>query len=321
MIRIPRWPMATTALLLGLMHAGLGIYWSSSYRNQIVGIIAVIFYVGVLSSTMLAFKGLHMPAWQGLLNLLAATLLPRVIEAQVDPHFYGTYATWYVGGLAVLLGATALRGQLHFAWGGLVIATAEIILWEGLENLLRSGWVGMVLLVVIGHAANLGMKRSESDIDRANQASSEAAVNARRVAVALETQSKTFDEWVPNIQNLLRRVIAQKGKLSDEDRREALLLEAQLSDEVMGGDILDKRVSRAVRQARLRGVEVYLMDDGVLATLQTVELAEVRQKIVDVINEQRSGKVTVRAAFGNRWRVSIIAFERGSKIANVDWKF
>ena len=313
--------MASTALMLGLMHAGLGLYWSNQYHSQLIGIAAVLLYVAVLCSTMLAFKGIQIPAWQGLLNLLVATVLPRIIEAEIDPEFYGTYATWYVGGLAVLLGATALRGQLYFAWGGLVIATAEILLWEGPQNLLHSGWVGLVLLVVIGHAANLGMKHSESEIDRANHEASEAALNAKRVEVARTTQARTFEESVPDIQTLLRRVVAQKGKLSEDDRREALLLEALLSDEVMGGDLLSKAVSRAARQARLRGVEVYLMDQGVLGSLPKAELDEIHQKVEDVINDQLTGKVTVRATAGNKWRVSITAYERGAKVPNIAWKF
>jgi hypothetical protein len=63
------------------------------------------------------------------------------------------------------------------------------------------------------------------------------------------------------------------------------------------------------------------MDQGVLSTLPDAELDELHQKVEDVISEQLTGKVTVRATSGNRWRVSIIAFERGSKVPNVDWKF
>jgi hypothetical protein len=120
---------------------------------------------------------------------------------------------------------------------------------------------------------------------------------------------------------MLQRTIAQKGRLSEDDRREAMLLEADLSDEVMGGALVVKSVSRAARLARLRGVEVYLLDDGILAQVEGVELEEIHQKVVDVITNQLTGKVTVRATSGNRWHVSITAFERGSKVPNVDWKF
>ncbi len=321
MIRVPRWPMATTAFLLGLMHAALGLYWSHTYRIPAVGLLAVFVYLVVLSGTILLHKELEIPNWQGLLNLLAAAVLPRMIEAQITAADFGTYATWYIGALGVLLGATALRGQLYFAWGGLIIATSEIMLWESPKNLLNSGWLGLVILVVIGHAARLGLKVSELAIEQANHEAAAASIEAKRAEVLRTTQAKAFARSVADVQTILRRAVAQKGKLSEDDRREALLLEHRLSDDVMGGALITPAISQSARLARLRGVDVYLMDQGILNTLPNAELEEIRQKVEDVVNDQMTGKVTVRATTGNRWRVSIIAFERGSKVANVDWKY
>ncbi|MCX8528705.1 MAG: hypothetical protein ORN27_01380 [Rhodoluna sp.] len=321
MIRIPRWPMVTTAFLFGLMHAGLGIYWAGNYRSPAVGWLAVFIYLAAISGTILLHKELEIPNWQGLMNILVAAVLPRMIESQLSPANFGTYATWYIGGLGVLLGATALRGQVYFAWGGLIIATAEILLWESPKNLLNSGWVGLVLLVVIGHAARLGLQVSERAIEKASAEAAEATIQAKRAEVLRNTQSKAFARSVSDVQTILRRAVAQKGKLSEDDRREAMLLENRLSDDVMGGSLITPAISQAARLARLRGVEVYLMDQGVLSTLPDAELDEIHQKVEDVINDQLTGKVTVRATSGNRWRVSIIAFERGSKVPNVDWKF
>jgi hypothetical protein len=320
-IRIPRWPMAITAFALGLMHAGLGIYWSQYYEHPLIGLLAVWLFLVALAPTVLSFKDMQIPAWQGLVNLLIATVLPRVIEDQVPRELLGTYATWYIGGLAVLLGATALRGQLYFAWGGLIIATVEIILWEGVQNLLKSGWIGLILMVVIGHAGNLGVRQSEEDIDRANAEAAESIVVARRAEAVRDTRTRTFANSAQDIQNLLSRAIAQKGKLTEDDRREAILLENDLSDDVMGGELVTLAIRRAARLARSRGVEVYLMDQGVLGSLARAELDELHHKVEDVISQQISGKITVRATAGNRWLVSITAYERGSKVPNIDWKF
>lgn len=321
MIRLPRVPMAIIAFTLGLMYAGFGVYWSPSYQNPMLGLVAVALYVGALAVTIFAFKSLQIPAWLGLINLLVATVLPRIIEEQITPAMIGTYATWYIGGLGVLLGATALRKQVYFAWGGLIIATAEIILWEGPENLLRSGWIGLVVMVIIGQAANLGLQQSERAIDKANQVAAAAKLAAKRKEITRESQVLAFNHSVPNVKSMLQRTIAQKGRLSEDDRREAMLLEADLSDEVMGGALVVKAVIRAARLARLRGVEVYLMDDGILSQLDTAELDEIHLKVVDVVTNQLSGKVTVRATSGNRWQVSITAYERGARVPNIDWKF
>jgi hypothetical protein len=313
--------MAIVAFTLGLMYAGFGIYWSPSYLNPLLGLVAVALYLGSLAVTIFAFKSLQIPAWLGLINLLVATVLPRIIEEQITPAMIGSYATWYIGGLGVLLGATALRKQVYFAWGGVIIATAEILLWEGPENLLRSGWIGLVVMVIIGQAANLGLQQSERAIERANQTAAAAKLAAKRKEITRESQVLAFNHSVPNVKSMLQRTIAQKGRLSEDDRREAMLLEADLSDEVMGGALVVKAVIRAARLARLRGVEVYLMDDGILSQLDTAELDEIHLKVVDVVTNQLSGKVTVRATSGNRWQVSITAYERGARVPNVDWKF
>lgn len=321
MIQVPRVPMAIISFALGLMYAGFGIYWSSSYVTPLLGIVAVAAYLGALAVTVFLFKSMEIPAWVGLLNLLVATVLPRIIEEQVTPAMYGTYATWYIGGLGVLLGATALRKQAYFAWGGLIIASAEIFLWEGAENVLRSGWIGLVVMVVVGHAGYLGLELSEREIEKANEAAAAARLAAKRKEITRESQVLAFNHSVPNVKSVLQRTIAQKGRLSEDDRREAMLLEADLSDEVMGGALVVKTVTRAARLARLRGVEVYLMDDGILSHVDSVELDEVHRKVVDVVTKQLTGKVTVRATSGNRWHVSITAFERGAKVPNLDWKF
>jgi hypothetical protein len=321
MIRIPRWPMATSAYLLGLMNVGLGLYWSSTYQKPSAGILAAILYLLSLSGTVLGFRELNIPSWQGLANLLVAAFLPRMVEPQVTPEQYGTYATWYIGALGVLLGATALRGQVYFAWGGLLIATAEIMLWEGPQNLLLSGWIGLVMLVMIGHAANLGMTQAQISIQKATEEVAQATITAARAETARETQLKMFSRSVPTVESMLRKIIAQKGKLSEDDRREALMLESELSDDIMGGDLLTKSIGRAARSARLRGVEVYLVDEGGLAGLEKAEIDELQHKIEDVINKQLTGKVAIRATSNTRWRVSITAYERGSKVPIVDWKF
>jgi len=313
--------MAIIAFTLGLTYAGFGIYWSPSYLNPLLGLVSVALYLGAIAVTIFAFKSLQIPAWLGLINLLVATVLPRIIEEQITPAMIGTYATWYIGGLGVLLGATALRKQVYFAWGGVIIATAEIILWEGLENLLRSGWIGLVVMVIIGQAANLGLQQSERAIELANQTAAAAKLAAKRKEITRESQVLAFNHSVPNVKSMLQRTIAQKGRLSEDDRREAMLLEADLSDEVMGGALVVKAVIRAARLARLRGVEVYLMDDGILSQLDIAELEEIHHKVVDVVTNQLSGKVTVRATSGNRWQVSITAYERGARVPNIDWKF
>lgn len=321
MIKIARWPMVTIAYLFGLFHATLGIVWSEVYHDRRVGFIAVGIFVAALSATILLYKPLEIPKFQGLINLIVAALLPNLVEDQIDPSSYGTYATWYVGALGVLLGATALRGQAYFAWGSAVVVWVESIRAEGFEQVTSSGVIGLAILVMIGHATNYGLKLSEADIKAYNEAAEASTLYITRNEVAQQTRRETFSRSLPAIRKVLSSTVRLKGKLGEDDRRQALLLESELSDELLGGNLASSAVRLAARDARARGVEVYLHDEGGLETISRDELHSVLLQVAAIISELRSGRVNVRANPRNNWRISVTTFERGSKVVSGDYKF
>lgn len=320
MIKISRWPLVTIAYLFGLFHATLGLIWSEVYHDRRVGFVAIAVYVFALSATILLYRTLEIPVFQALANLAVAAILPNLIEGQIEPASFGTYATWHVGALGVLLGATALRGQPYFAWGGVVVVWGEAIRAEGFDQVASSGLVGLMILVLIGHATNLGLKRSEADITQYNQAAEASTVYVTRKEVAQQTQRETFERSVPVIRRLLKAAIATRGKLSEDDRREARQLEIELSDELLGKNLADPVVQRAARDARARGVEVVLADDGGLEDLGREELKQLLLQVAKIINDQVGGRVLVRSSAKTSWRISVGTFDRGSKVPSGDWK-
>ena len=320
MIRVSRLPMALTAIGLGLFHSALGILWSGRYQDASYVYLGIAIYLATLTPTILIHKGLAIPAWQGTLNLLVAAVLPQLSYSQITQDSHGTYATWFVGALGVLLGATALRGQAGFAWAGLTVAVSQILVAEGTAGLGQSGMIGLTLLVLVGHATNLGLKRSESDIERFSQQSAEQALELKRAETVSETKQRTFDLSLAEVQNLLRLVVSKKGRLDDSERREALALEQRLSDAIMGGHLVTTGIKHAARLARGRGVEVYLIDEGGLENMSKTELETLLRPVEDVINKQLSGKVTVSSKVKANWQISVVGFERGSIKPNVDLK-
>ena len=320
MIRVSRLPMALTAIGLGLFHSAVGILWSGRYQDASYVYLGIAIYLATLAPTILLHKGLAIPAWQGTLNLLVAAVLPQLSYSQITQDSHGTYATWFVGALGVLLGATALRGQAGFAWAGLAVAVSQILVAEGTAGLGQSGMIGLTLLVLVGHATNLGLKRSEADIERFNQQSAEQALELKRAETVSETKQRTFDLSLAEVQNLLRLVVSKKGRLNDSERREAIALEQRLSDEIMGGHLVTTGIKHAARLARGRGVEIYLIDEGGLENLSKTELETLLRPVEDVINKQLSGKVTVSSKGKSNWQISVVGFERGSIKPNVDLK-
>lgn len=317
MIRLSRVAVSLTAYLFGIFQMVLGILWLNHYRDPLVGLAALAIYFVVISFTILGFRGLRIPSWMALANLAAAVLIPAIANTQIHESDYGTYATWYVGGLGILLGATALRGQSEIAWLGALLASVIIVLEESFTALFQSGLVGLVLLVLVGESTNKGLIRAENDIAKLVANSEQGLAELARTEAVREAQASTFNHSLPKVEPILHRVISANGKLSDEERREALLLEAELSDEIMGGCLVTDGMRSAARLARLRGVEIYLMDDGGLGGVQKQDFDDIIERIAQVINEQRSGKVIVRSPKGENWRVTVTAYERGSVSPNV----
>ena len=321
MIKISRLQLVLVTYLFGLFHASLGLFWSTEYKSRLAGVVAVVIFVVALSMTVLMHRGLNVPKWQGLVNLLTSAGLTALIEEQIDASHYGTYATWYVGALGVLLGATALRGQYYWAIGGVIFTLAEIVIYEGVDRLGPSGMVGLIVLVAVGMATSFGLQRSERDIESYVFDAQGAALSLKRAQVKRETQSRNFAGSQEEVKAMLRRIIAQKGKLSADDRDEARQLESHISDAVMGGKLVSVAVSAAARQARARGIEVFFFDEGGLESLDELELNEIHQHIIEVLSEQRTGRVISRANPKTQWRVSVVAYEKRSTVPNVDWKF
>lgn len=321
MIRVSRLQLVSVTYLFGLFHATLGIFWSAGYASRQMGFLAVGLYVVALSMTILMHRGLNIPMWQGLYNMLTAAIITQIIESQLSAENFGTYATWYVGGLGVLLGATALRGQYYWAIGGALFAVFQIAIFEGLEHLGPSGVVGMIVLVAVGTATSIGMQNSDEAIASYTRETQEAALSLRRKQVQRQMQNKNFFGSQEEVTRMLEKIISSKGKLHEDVRDEAKQLEARLSDAVMGGKLVSPAVSAAARAARSRGIEAFFIDEGGLDKMDELEVAEVQNHIIEVLNNQRSGKVTVRATTKTQWRVSIIAFEKRSSVPNVDWKF
>jgi hypothetical protein len=317
MIRLPRLAVSLTAFLFGVFQLVLGVLWLGHYHDPLVGLAAIGIYLASIVGTILCFKGLRIPSWMALLNLGAAVLIPAIANTQIAESDYGTYATWYVGGIGIMLGATALRGQSSIAWLAALLASVLITLEESFGALFQSGLIGMIMLVLVGEATNKGLTRAEDDIARLVANSEHGLADLARTEAVRLAQVNTFNHSLPKVEPILRRVIASGGKLSDEERREALLVEAELSDEIMGGALVTEAVRSSARLARLRGVEVYLFDDGGLQGVQNQDFEDIIERITQVINEQKSGKVIVRSPKGETWRVTVSAYERGAVSPNV----
>ena len=317
MISVSRFAISLIGVLFGLFHAVLGVYWLATYIDPGLGAVALALYVIAILTTMGLYRGLHMPVVQAVFNALVAIALPLIVNPLIADGSHNTFATWYVGGLGVLLSATAVRQHRTIAWVATGLVCLIVVVWGGLTAIYDSGLIGMVLLVAAGQALSLGVERASSDVKRlGDQAQAEASEAAATTAQRLERQVR-LQQALTSSRPILERIVASGGKLSAAEQLESRLAEASLRDEIRGRVLINARVRDAVRLARLRGVEVLLLDEGGLDDCDPELRDRLLADVANAIDGIALGKVTVRSPKGEPWMLTVVALSPGSSVPDL----
>jgi hypothetical protein len=317
MISVSRFAISLIGILFGLFHAVLGFYWVASYIDPGLGIAALVLYVVAILTTMGLYRGLHMPVVQAVFNALVAIALPLIVNPLIADGSHNTFATWYVGGLGVLLSATAVRQHRTIAWVATGLVTVIVVYWGGLTAIYDSGLIGMVLLVAAGQALSLGVERASLDVKRlGDQAQAEASEAAATTAQRLERQVR-LQQALSASRPILERIVASGGQLSSAEQLESRLAEAALRDEIRGRSLINARVRDAVRLARLRGVEVLLLDEGGLDECEPDLRERLLGDVANAVDGIAAGKVTVRSPQGEPWMLTLVALSPGSAVPDL----
>jgi hypothetical protein len=312
MIKVPTWVLSVFGLLFGLFHAVLGLIWIGSNGRPDLVLVALVLYIVVLVPSVIFMGSRAMPKAQAWINVIVCAVIPLAINRQLDPMHLGDYATWYVLGVGTILGATAVRGQRALAWSGLLVLIAEIAVWGGVESLASTGLPGVLSLLVTGHAASIGVERALRAARELNQMTAATAAETAAVEAAASVRSNLLEKTLRTALPALNLIAALGGNLNDSQRREALLLEAGLRDEIRGAQLLNEKMRGAIKAARERGVEVLVLDEGGLEGLTASEIEELLNRTADAFEKVCSGRLTIRSPKGADWRITVAAVRPGS---------
>jgi len=307
-LRVRRLGISVIAVLFGLFQGALGLGSFGFYSNPTGPSIAIGVYLLTLLSSVAFYRGVQLPAWHAALATAAACSLPLLTNPAITNRVFDTYATWYIGGVGVILTVLVVRQRYTFAWIGSAVVTIEVVTWAQNFNVIwQSGLLGgMLLLVAAGQAISLGVESSAKTAkflaDKAAKEKSESqAVSARRAERQVRLQS-TFVA----ARDLLELIANSEGALSPEQKSQAALAEASLRDEIRGRDLITPALRDAVREARLRGVEVILLDEGGLdgedPELVTRMLGDVAASVEGV----QRGRITIRTVKGEAWLITVL---------------
>jgi hypothetical protein len=280
------------------------------YDNWVFASVAIFIYVVVALISVFYYINREMPALLAWVNLLVAVIVPQLIHEAIDVATVDSQTSWYVSGLGALLAVTAIRGQQAVSWIGAAVLSLEVLVWGGTETLFNSGLAGAMSLVVAANVLSYAFTRIESEtkayLDKAIEIEAAAAVES---STRLE-RSRRLTETLRVSYPLLQKIAA--GELDEESRQEAKLLEAQLRDGIRGRELIDSKLQEAIRSARLRGVEVVVLDEGGMESLAENSKVTIRQRLATELDQISSGRVTIRAPRGGKTTATFVASRPGT---------
>lgn len=102
-----------------------------------------------------------------------------------------------------------------------------------------------------------------------------------------------LDHVEAQVRPMLELVLSHEP-LSVHARRDAQLLEAELRDEIRGGNRVTTLLKSEVRKARERGVSVILMDDRAESDISLDAMKQLRQQAAVVLQNAVEGRVVIR---------------------------
>lgn len=310
MITIRRAALAIFALLFTFTHVFLGLAWLDHYENEALTLLAFSLYLVCAVTSIVLYRDVSLPAAHAVACMIAAVGIPIICYSQLkvsDLSISGSYLTWFIGATSTLLSVVAIRGRIVLALIGQAVIVVETVIWGGPNVIFSVGLLGAVQLVLAATAVSLGLRSSMAEAEKFNElATAVEAQTARQTAARLERKNR-IESALRAAQPVLERIIDQRGKLSDADRYELLLTEYALRDEVQGKSLLDDGVRIAVRDARRRGVEVTIVDDGGMDSASAETGIALRSSIAKAIDSANSGTVAIRAPKGETFMVSVTA--------------
>ena len=307
-IRVSRLGLSAVGILFGLFQGVLGFASFGLYSDPDGPTAALIVYFVALVAAVASHRGVQLPSWQAALATFAACILPILTNPAIVNRVYDTYATWYIGGVGVLLTVVVVRRNYLLAWFGAAIVTIEVVVWAQDFNVIwQSGLLGgMLVLMLAGQAVSLGVERSARAAKAlADQAALEKSESQGITARRAERQTRLQAAFTSS-KDLLELIVRSDGKLTSEYKTQAALAEVALRDEIRGRDLMSPELREAVQQARLRGVEVILLDEGGLYGQDQDRVDRILKDVASAVDGVQQGKVTVRSVRGEEWLVTLL---------------
>ena len=269
-----------------------------SYR-RLAPVIAGLLAIGLAALALIKrWPGHRIPAREAALVVAAAGGANVLVLFQIDFAGWPGYAAWCLGaGAAVCCGLIA-RERPRQAWAGLVLTIIVLGMWT-LDTghnpiIILTLGAGQLFPLVIWHLT----ARLSVDITARTAASETAGAEiaaqrrAHRESEALMRQAMTS---VRRRVEPLLTAIADGAPITAGMRARARMLEAELRDERRAPFFTGTRVIESARAARIRGIDVILLDDrGTSGGLTDDARKTIINRAARALDDARRGQVVIR---------------------------
>jgi hypothetical protein len=316
-ISLSRVLISFAALAFGLFHAAIGFAVLDRYQRLDLPVIALMLYLAAVVLAVVIGPEVRLAAPIAWFVTALILGVPSLVNLSLANYLPNSYTTWYVSGIGTLMGILAVRQAQLPALFGAATLVLQLLIFGGLNAVFTSGLIGALLMVITGLASALIIASAVSEAERYQSRASETlAATAARSAIRSERKAR-LRQNLRGALPLLERIGISDGALTDAEKLEAKLLEAELRDGIRGRALNHPELAKVVRALRSKGVEVQLVDDGGLEDLSAAEVQDMLAEVVSLLAGVREGKVVVRAVRGESWRITVAALRKESAVPDL----
>lgn len=321
MLNSPRWLLALVSISFGAYHAVLGALAWRSFHDPWIHALSIAVYLSTFVLSVTASKGLRIGPIYGSLVAVGAVATVGIANSTIHPGHADPYATWYIGAMGALLGVLAARGQAILASVTAAVVTWLAYLEVGVKGLGELGLEGMVILIAAAAATAYALKRADAEVAELQETELKAQAGIVGSQAASEERRERLRAVLDQALPALSYISANKGNVTPEQQERLLQLEASLRDDIRGRSLLNEAVRDAANEARARGVEVVILDEGGLIDLTETQLENILSKVAGAIATVKSGKIVIRSPRGEKWLVTVMATRPGTSAPDLWLKF
>ncbi len=294
-VSVPRALIVGLAAVFSMYHLLLATVSIGVPHQKAPYVAAMVLYAVATTLSLLLSRTQRMPTWVGAFNVAVAVVVPLLVTSQFSPAAAtGTYAAWHTAAIGTLMVITSTRRRHVFAWIGTTALVVQTVAWAGPGGLVSFGVIGSVGWVAVSHALSLSLAKAGRDTRQYALAEREAV--EWRAAQEAHVSERQFRLGQTSRMSLpmLRKIVAMRGELTDEQRRECLYLEGAIRDEIRGRKLLNDQVREQIMVARRKGTTVTLLDEGGIDDLGDEDLDRVLTRLAEAIRDTQTGKLIAR---------------------------